>query len=106
LNFVDSFYFEEFIQKIKPNWFVPSPTTFKGKYLVQLFATKLENCNLKLKEEEVMTLLLYGWTDVSSNSIYGLIILFGYSERDILEILDFLQKDIKWKICCWKYQIL
>ena len=28
LNFVDSFYFEEFIQKIKPNWIVPSPTTF------------------------------------------------------------------------------
>ena len=107
LNFVDSFYFEEFIQKIKPNWIVPSPTTFMDKYLVQLFATALENCNLKLKEEEVMTLLLDVWTDVSSNSIYGLILLFGYSESDILEILDFsFQKDIMWKICCWKYQTL
>ena len=94
LNFVDSFYFEEFIQKIKPNWFVPSPTTFMDKYLVQLFATALENCDLKLKEEEVMTLLLDGWTDVSSNSMYGLILFFGYSESDFLEILDFLQKDI------------
>ena len=28
LNFIDSFYFEEFIQKIKPNWIDPSPTTF------------------------------------------------------------------------------
>ena len=36
-----------------------------------------------------MILLLDGWTDVSSNSIYGLILLFGYSESDILEILDF-----------------
>ena len=36
-----------------------------------------------------MTLLLDGWTDVSSNSIYGLILLFGYSESDILDILDF-----------------
>ena len=59
------------------------------EYLVQLFATALENCDLKLKEEEVMTLLLGGWTDVSSNSTYGLILLFGYSESDILEILDF-----------------
>ena len=42
LHFVDSFYFEEFIQKIKPNWIVPSPTTFMDKYLVQLFATSLE----------------------------------------------------------------
>jgi hypothetical protein len=65
LNFVDSFYFEEFIQMIKPNWIVPSPTTFMDKYLVQLFLTALENHNLKLKEEEVMTLLLYGWNDVS-----------------------------------------
>jgi uncharacterized membrane protein len=32
LHFVDSFYFEEFIQKIKPNWIVPSPTTFMDKY--------------------------------------------------------------------------
>jgi hypothetical protein len=32
LNFVDSFYFEEFIQKIKPNWIVPSPTTFMDKH--------------------------------------------------------------------------
>ena len=58
LNFVDSFYFEDFIQKIKPNWIVPSPTIFMDKYLVQLFATVLENCDLKWKEEEVMTLLL------------------------------------------------
>ena len=36
-----------------------------------------------------MTLLLDGWTDVLSNSIYGLILLFGYSESDILEIFDF-----------------
>ena len=34
-------------------------------------------------------MLLDGWTDVSSNSIYGLILLFGYSESDILEILGF-----------------
>jgi hypothetical protein len=60
LTFVDSFYFEEFIHKIKPNWIVPSPTTFMDKYLVQLFATALENHNLKLKEVEVMTLLLDG----------------------------------------------
>ena len=32
LSFVDSFYFEEFIQKIKPNWIVPSPTTYMDKY--------------------------------------------------------------------------
>ena len=89
LNFVDSFVFEEFIQKIKPNWIVPSPTTFMDKYLVQLFATVLENHNLKHKEAEVMTLLLDGWTEISSNSIYALIPLFGYSESDILEMLDF-----------------
>ena len=65
------------------------PTIFMDKYLVQLFATALESCNLKLKEEEVMTLLLDVWTDVLSNAIYGLILLFGYSESDILEILDF-----------------
>ena len=59
------------------------------KYLVQLFATALEICNLKLNKEEVMTLLLGGWTEVSSNSIYGLILLFGYLESDILEIFDF-----------------
>ena len=34
LNFVDSLYFEEFIQKIKLNWIVPSPTTFMDRYLV------------------------------------------------------------------------
>ena len=60
LNFVDSFYFEELIQKIKPNWVVPSPATFMDKYLVQLFATALEKNTLKLKEEEVMALLLDG----------------------------------------------
>ena len=65
LNFIDSFYFEELLQKIKPNWVVPSPTTFMDNYIVQLFATALENCNLKLKEEEVMTLILDGWSDVS-----------------------------------------
>jgi hypothetical protein len=64
LNFVDSFYFEVFIQMIMPNWIVPSPTTFMEKYLVQLFATALENHNLKLKEEKVMTLLVDGWTDL------------------------------------------
>jgi hypothetical protein len=58
LNFVDSFYLEEFIQEIKPNWVVTCPTTFMDRYLVQLFATALENHNLKLKEEEDMTLLL------------------------------------------------
>ena len=89
LNFVDSFYFEDFIQKINPNWIVPSPTTFIDKYLFQLFPMALENCDLKLKEEEVMTLHLDGWTDVWSNSILGLIHLFGCSESDILEILDF-----------------
>ena len=57
LYFVDSFYFEECIQKIQPKWIEPSPTTFMDKYVVQLFATALENCNLKHKEEEVMTLL-------------------------------------------------
>ena len=36
-----------------------------------------------------MTLRLEGWTDVSSNSIYGLILLLGYSESDILKIFDF-----------------
>ena len=36
-----------------------------------------------------MTLLLDGWTDFLSNSIYGLILLFGNSESGILEILDF-----------------
>ena len=65
LNFIDSFYFEELLQKIKPNWVVPSPTTFMDNYIVQLFATALENGNLKLKEEEVMTLILDGWSDVS-----------------------------------------
>jgi hypothetical protein len=84
LNFVHSFYFEKFIQKIKPNWIVPSPTAFMDKYLGQLFATSLEDCNLKLKEEEVMTLFFDGWADVLSNSIYGLILLFEYSESDIL----------------------
>ena len=29
------------------------------------------------------------WTDVLSNFIYGLILFFGYSESDILEIFDF-----------------
>ena len=89
LNFVDSFYFEDFIQKIKPNWIVSSPTTFMDKYLFQLFPMALENCNLKLREEEVMTLLLDSWINVWSNSILGLIHLFGYSESDILEIFDF-----------------
>ena len=36
-----------------------------------------------------MTLLLDVWTDVSSKSIYGLILSFGYSKSDILEIFDF-----------------
>ena len=89
LSFVDSFCFQEFIQKVKLNWIVPSPTTFMDNQLVQLFATALENCNLKLNEEKVMTLLLEGLTDVSSNSFHGLILLFRYSESDILEILDF-----------------
>ena len=35
-----------------------------------------------------MTFLLEDWTNISSNFIYGLIVLFGYSENDILEILD------------------
>ena len=60
LNFVNSFYFEEIVQKIKPNWIVPSPTTFMDKYLVQLFTTALKNGYLKLKVEEIMTLLLDG----------------------------------------------
>jgi hypothetical protein len=59
------------------------------KYIGQLFATALENRDSKLKDEEVMTLLLDGWTDVLLNSISGLILLFGYSESDILEILNF-----------------
>ena len=76
-------------KRLDQNWIVPSPTTYMEKYLVQLFATALEICNLKLNKEEVMTLLLGGWTEVSSNSIYGLILLFGYLESDILEIFDF-----------------
>ena len=71
LKFVDSFYFEEFIQKIKPNWILTSPTAFMDKYLVQLFATALENCDLKLKEEEVTTLLLDGWTNVFQAPFMG-----------------------------------
>ena len=59
------------------------------KYLFQLFATALENCDLKLKEGEIMTLLLDIWTDVSSNSNYGLILSFGYSKSNILENFDF-----------------
>jgi hypothetical protein len=76
------------------------------KYLVQLFATALEHHEMKLKVEEVMTLLLDDWTDVLSNSIYELILSFGYSESDILDLLIFLLKDILQNICCWKYQKL
>ena len=36
-----------------------------------------------------MTLLLDSWTDVSSNSNYGLILSFGYSKSNILENFDF-----------------
>ena len=34
-------------------------------------------------------MLLDGWTDILSNYIYRLILLFEYSESNILEILDF-----------------
>jgi hypothetical protein len=71
-----------------------------------LFATALESRDLKLNEEEVMILLLDDWTDVSSNSIYGLILLFKYSESDILDIFDFSSERHTVEICCLKYQTL
>ena len=60
-----------------------------GQIFSPIVCNSIWKLQFKLKEEEVMTLLLDGWTDVLSNSIYGLILLFGYSESDILEIFDF-----------------
>jgi Protein of unknown function (DUF 659) len=57
-------------------------------YLVQLYAAALGNRDRTLVPEDYFTLLLDGWTDVSNNSIYGLMLLHGYKNSDVLDILN------------------
>ena len=88
MNFVDSFYFQEFVRKLKPSWSMPSPSTLMDNHLIKLFARALENRDSKFVSENVFTLLLDGWTDVSANSIYGLMLLHSFCESDVLDILN------------------
>jgi hypothetical protein len=75
---MDGYYFQEFIQMLKPQWSIPSRKTLMDNHLFRLYAAALGNRNRTFVSKDYFTLLLDGLTDVSNNSIYGMMLLHGY----------------------------
>ena len=85
---MDGFYFQEFVRMLKPQWSIPSRKTLMDNHLVRLYAAALGNKDRTLASEDYFTLMLDGWSDVSNNSIYGVMLLHGHTNSDVLDILD------------------
>ena len=85
---MDGFYFQEFVRMLKPQWSITSRKTLMDNHLVRLYAAALGNRDRTLASEDYFTLLLDGWSDVSNNSIYGVMLLHGHTNSDVLDILD------------------
>jgi hypothetical protein len=57
-------------------------------HLVGLYAAALSNRDRRLASEDYFTLLLDGRADVSKNSIYGVMLLHGYKNSYVLDIIN------------------
>jgi hypothetical protein len=57
-------------------------------HLVQLYAAALGNHDKTLLSNHNLPLLLDGRANVSNSSIYGVILLHGYTYSDVLDILN------------------
>jgi hypothetical protein len=63
---------------LKPQWSIPSRKILMDNPLVRLYVAALGNRDKTLASEDYLTSLLYGWDDLSNNSIYDVMLLHGY----------------------------
>ena len=68
-NFVDNYYFSEWVQMLKFSYNLPSRTTLTDNHLVQLYVEACNERDVALKEASCCTCLWDGWTKVSHQSI-------------------------------------
>ena len=75
LNFVDNYYISEWVGMLKLSYKLPSGSASTDSHLVQLYVEACHKRDDILKEASCCTLLWDGWTDVSHQSIYALMVL-------------------------------
>jgi len=83
-SFVENYYLSEWVEMLKVSYKLPSRPTITDNHLVQLYVEACRERDEVLKEVSCCTLLWDGWTDVSHQSIYALMVLHQESS----ELLD------------------
>lgn len=87
-NFADDYYLSEWLRMIKPTYVLPSRTTLTDNHLVQLYTIACVERDSVLKEGDCFTCLWDGWTDVSHNSIYALMLLHNHESSELLDVIN------------------
>ena len=86
-NFVDNYYFSEWVQMLKFSYNLLSRTTLTNNHLVQLYIEACDERDVALKEASCCTCLWNGWTEVSHQSIYALMLLHDESS-ELLDVVN------------------
>ena len=74
---------------IKPTYNLPSRPTLTDNHLVQLYVEACcEERDQVLKDGDCFTCLWDGWTDVSHNSIYALMLLHNYNCSESIDVIN------------------
>ena len=88
-NFVQDYWFAQFLHKLRPSYSLPSRTTLTDNYMVQLYADAVKERDEILSKIDCCTVLWDGWTDSSHNSIYGMMVLHGSdNQSELIDIVN------------------
>ena len=88
-NFVQDYWFAQFLHKLRPSFSLPSRTTLTDNYMVQLYADAVKERDEILSKIDCCTVLWDGWTDSSHNSIYGMMVLHGSdNQSELIDIVN------------------
>ena len=87
-NFVETYHFQEFMKLVKPSFKIPSQKHMTDHYLVQLYVEATVKQDEQLGKLDCHTMLWNGWTDVSNNSIYVLMLLHSMNKSEIIDIVN------------------
>jgi hypothetical protein len=68
---------------------IPSRETLMDNELARLYAAALCSRDRALASEDYFKLMLDGWSDLSNNSIYGVMLLHDHTNSDVLDMLNF-----------------
>ena len=87
-SFSEDFYFRKFVHLLKPSFHLASRTSLTDKYLNSLYSEAVTERDYSLQSLDCATLLWDGWSDVSHNSIYALMLLHDHDKSQILDIIS------------------